>query len=133
LPNQASSSKPGDEADKLEGKKVKPKKPYGNQFLELKDGETSLEIESDIKASIIHFDKVLDEESYYFVPRKPTIKELVYESNPASYMKSRDEAQDRSPDEAQNPVPHDIRWIHIPGNNMGWVEVSHSRYQWSVT
>lgn len=74
--------------------------------------EASLSFESNIKASIVHFHTAAN----YFVRGTPTIQQLLDKGTPAEYMAR---LEDNNPSE--NP---DLRWIHLPANNMSWVEVS---------
>lgn len=74
------------------------------------------DFESTINASIIHFHKILEDRTNFFVLGEPTIRELVFESNPAAYM-----ASDKRKQPSKSP---DLRWIHLPANNMSWTQVS---------
>lgn len=87
-------------------------RPKAPDLEELRPQENSLPFESDIKASIVHFHTGAN----YFVRGTPTIQNLLYRGTPAAYMAN---LQDQN--RTENP---DFRWIHLPANNMSWVEVS---------
>jgi hypothetical protein len=98
-------------ADKLEGK-FERKAP---DVQERKDIETPFAFESIITASIIQFHKISEGRTYFIVRGEPSIQELVFEDTPASYMESGNRDQPSA-----NP---DLRWIHLPANNMSWIQV----------
>lgn len=57
----------------------------------------------------------------YLVHGTPSITQLLSEPGPARYMASLPEYA--YGDEDGEPDP-DLVWIHLPANNMSWVEVS---------
>lgn len=80
-----------------------------------------LDFESEIHATVVHFHKVLDNRGYHAVVGRPFISSLlnlgpdVYMEN-LKYMEGGAEIGSKSPD---------LRWIHLPANNMSWVEVEY--------
>jgi hypothetical protein len=74
--------------------------------------------ESGIKASIVYFHKLSLTDKHYIVRGTPSITQLLSKPGPAQYMASLPDYQYSK----EEPKP-DLIWIHLPANNMSWVEV----------
>ncbi|CZR64777.1 uncharacterized protein PAC_14676 [Phialocephala subalpina] len=71
--------------------------------------------ESEIQGSVVYLHKLSQPNEYYIVRGTPSITQLLSQPGPAKYMAN-------LPDyETGDPHP-DLVWIHLPANNMSWVE-----------
>lgn len=75
--------------------------------------------EYEVKARIMHFHHLPGLQPYCWIPGSPDIKTLL-DSNttPDKYMK-----QPKPGLKGSGSAGADLQWIHLPANNMSWVEV----------
>ncbi|EPE36766.1 SH3-domain-containing protein [Glarea lozoyensis ATCC 20868] len=79
--------------------------------------DVTAKFESKIQASIVYLHELSQPKEYYIVRGKPSITQLLSDPGPAGYMKNLPEYKALPGD----PNP-DLVWIHLPANNMSWVE-----------
>jgi hypothetical protein len=79
--------------------------------------------ESEIQASIVYLHKFSQPGEYYMIRGTPSITQLLYDTGPAEYMASLDVYKQAAGKDATDKPKPDLVWIHLPANNMSWVEV----------
>jgi len=75
--------------------------------------------EKDVKSTIVHFHRLPGLQPYCWIPGSPDIKTLLDgKSTPDKYMK-----QPKPDLKGSGSADAELQWIHLPANNMSWVEV----------